>query len=71
MRLLLAARCVHNQLAQLQSARATAKRAATTYVYARHAPAADARWLLGVNSMADGPTIKYTPQILRGQGARG
>ena len=42
MRLLLAARCVHNQLAQLQSARATAKRAATTYVYARHAPAADA-----------------------------
>ena len=40
MRLLLAARCVHNQLAQLQSARATAKRAATTYVYARHAPAA-------------------------------
>ena len=21
--------------------------------------------------MADGPTIKYTPQILRGQGARG
>ena len=34
-------------------------------------PKAPVLQLLGVNSMADGPTTKYTHQILRGQGARG